>query len=462
MKPSCLRILLAIIGATGAALAADPPPNILFILADDAGFHDFGFQNNPAFAELTPHLDRLRRGGASFTNAYASASMCGPSRAGLLTGRYQQRFGFEQNYPEADSKLFAPTWQTDRWKPMGLDLKEKTVADHLKANGYATAIIGKWHLGYDDPFHPNRRGFDEFFGIRGGSRPYFSTPELETAAPPKRYDRIEHNDRWVPESQITYTTDDFARATGDFLKATPAAKPFFVYLSFTAPHTPLEPKPEDIAWVRSRLPDAQEKRILNLALIRAMDRNIGLVLDQLAASGRDKNTIIVFTVDNGGSIRGLADNSPWRGYKFSPFEGGIHVPLIVDWPGVTKPDQVVATPVILLDFAPTFVAAAGGRTADGARPFDGVNLLPLLQGEPMSHRLLFWREINSQGLAKTVIDGPLKLITYENKPPELYDLFADPGERDNLAPQRQDIVTRLQGAFAEWASEMESPRWYQN
>jgi arylsulfatase A-like enzyme len=437
-------------------------PNIIFVLADDGGSHDFGFQDNPALAQLTPNLDQLRRESLRFTHAYANASMCAPSRAALLTGRYPHRFGFQQNYPEGDTELFKRTWSTDAWRTLGIDPSEKTVADHLKANGYATALVGKWHLGYDDAFHPDTRGFGHFWGLRGGSRAYFSAPELETAPPPKKYDRIEAGRAFVPENQITYITDDLTAGALRFISEKRDG-PFYVFLSYTAPHTPLTARHDDVEWVQKNLPPTDMKRVQNLALIRGVDRGMGELRAGLEKLGLSQNTIIIFAVDNGGSIRGLADNTPHRGHKFSPFEGGLRVPLIACWPGVTKPGADSHAPVMLFDFAPTFVEIAGGKTASGAKPFDASSLAPLLKGEAKSPgpRDLFWREINSQGPTKTMRRDNHKLIQYENRAPELYDVVADPGEKTNLAPRQPDLVRQLISAYAQWESRMPAPRWYQ-
>jgi len=445
------------------APAAEPsaPPNILFILADDAGYHDFGFQDNPALEKLTPNLDRLRQEGVRFTNAYANASICAPSRAAILTGRYPHRFGFQQNYPESDSELFQETWKGDAWKKMGMDLTEKTVGDHLKANGYITAVIGKWHQGYDDAFHPNRRGFDEFWGLRGGSRSYFPKPEFETASPPASFDRIEANHELVPESQLTYVTDDLSQAAIRFLDAH-RTHPFFLYLSYTAPHLPLEGRPEDVRWVEKNYPGLEPKRIQTLALLRRLDHGIGEVLDHLKKLNLTKNTVVIFAVDNGGSIRGLADNTPFRGYKYSPFEGGLRVPLLVAWPGVITPGGTIREPVMLCDLTPTFVEIAGGKTADQAKPFDGSSIVPLLReknGRPADS--LAWREINSAGATKITRQGPYKLILIEGKPPELYNVEDDPGEKRNLAEHQADIVEKLTAVIQEWEKGMSEPRWYQ-
>ncbi len=444
-----------------AANDASRPPNIIFILADDAGYHDFGFQDNPAMEKLTPNLDALSAEGLRFTNAYANASICGPSRAALLTGRYPHRFGYQQNYPESTSTEFAPVWESERWRSLGMDPSEKTVGDHLKANGYTTAIIGKWHQGYDDAFYPTRRGFDEFFGIRGGSRPYFPTPELQTAPPPYKYDQIEHNGTFVPESELTYVTDDLTNAALRFIEEN-REHPFFLFLSYTAPHTPLEPTPEDLAWVEQAYPGLPAKRAKYLALLRRMDVNIGRLLNEVSALGLAQNSVIVFAVDNGGSIRGLADNAPFQGHKYSSWEGGFRVPLVVVWPGVTPRGKATDTPVMLFDLAPTFTHMAGGNLAVGTESFDGVDLTPLLRDEPSDlPGRLHWREINRLGDTRVVREGKYKLILFRNRPAELYNVVSDPAESTNIAAAQPDVVARLAQSAADWGAQMPAPRWYQ-
>lgn len=416
----------------GTALAASKP-NILVILADDAGYADFGFQGggkNGDYARLTPNLDRLATNGVRFRNGYVSGPSCCPSRAGLLTGRYQQRFGFENNVRSNDVGLAVGQW---------------TIANHLKPLGYTNYAIGKWHLGTSPQYHPNARGFDEFIGFTGGARTYFQC----TNCPPE--DRLQHNGTLLPNDSAFYTTDNFARAATNYIvqhRANYPASPFFMYLAFNGVHAPLEARPADLAH-----PDlasiTEANRRTNAAMTLALDRAVGTVLNQLTNSGIHTNTLVVFLNDNGGPENNPerdapngSDNGPLREGKASLYEGGIRVPFVMSWPGVLATNQalkLIDDPVIALDLLPTLLAVAGGENRPSLK-LDGVNLLPRLTGVTTNaiQRCLFWRAQSPSGEQSAARQGDWKFLRNTNGALELYDLASDIGENNNLAAAHPD------------------------
>ncbi|MDB4378913.1 sulfatase-like hydrolase/transferase [Akkermansiaceae bacterium] len=331
-----LRILSAFLVASSVGSAQ---PNIIILYSDDAGYADFGFQPNCAadMKKLTPNIDRIAKEGARFTNAYMAGSVCSPSRAGLMTGRYQQRFGYDNNLP--------PGFQS------GLDLKEKFGVNYLKPLGYTTGLVGKWHLGYPEEYHPNKRGFDWFYGLLQGSRPYYEIPK------PSAHRVIQENGRITKED--SYVTDRFGDAACRFIRENKEV-PFFLFVSFTSPHGPLQPKPEDV----KRVAHIDQKRRASYAgLVVSLDDNVGKVLDCLKAEGLDEDTIVLFTNDNGGQTANGANNSPLQGKKGTLWEGGVRVPWVMRWRGEIPAGRVIDQPVIALDLLPTLIEAAGGEVS---------------------------------------------------------------------------------------------------
>lgn len=422
--------------------ASATPPNIVVLFSDDAGYADFGFQPNVVeeMRTLTPHIDTIARDGARCSNAYMAGCVCSPSRAGLMTGRNPGRFGFDNNLPPGTKN--------------GLSLEETFASKRLQKLGYDTALIGKWHLGYPEEFHPNRRGWDWFYGLLQGSRPYFP---IKNPSPHRVI--LDNN---TPTPEVGYVTDRIGDAACKFIKKQSTgdqkAQPFFLFVSFTTPHGPLQPKPEDL----QRLAHITDRKRKSYAgLIFSLDDNVGKILKCLKSHGCDDNTLVIFTNDNGGQTQTGADNTPLRGRKGDFFEGGIRVPMAMRWPGKIAPGAVIDEPICAIDFLPTFVNLAGGKV-DPAWKLDGINLQPLLTGETKSlpTRPLFWRKGGADG-TYAVRDGRWKLYVNrsDNSKPMLFDLSNDIGEARDLATEHPEVVKQLTAKLTVWSTGLVKPWW---
>jgi arylsulfatase A-like enzyme len=416
-------------------------PNIVLLFADDAGYADFGFQGSQQMR--TPNLDLLAESGVRLTQFYDTASVCGPSRAGMLTGMYQQRFGFEENnVPGIMSASGA------MGEDMGLPLDLPTMGDHLQELGYRTAIFGKWHLGEADRFHPTKRGFDDFYGFRGGARSFFPYPE-GTIQSQNRGRLIERGFLDFNEHE-GYLTDVLAVEACDFIERN-QDKPLFAYVSFNAVHMPLQAAHED----RDEFPELEGKRRTLAQMTLALDRACGRILDKLKELELDENTLVVFTNDNGGpSDKNASSNYPFAGVKATYLEGGIRVPGIVSWPGRLPAGGTYEHPISTLDLLPTFIKAGGGdpSTIEG---LDGVDLLPFLQGEKadLPHQTLYWKHENRG----TIRNGDWKMMRFPDRPAELYNLADDPAEQSNLAATNPELMRSLYKELFAWELELERP-----
>jgi arylsulfatase A-like enzyme len=422
--------------------AAQEQPNIIFLFADDAGYADFGFQGSTEMK--TPNLDKLAQQGVTFTQGYVTDATCGPSRAGLITGKYQQRFGYEEinvpGYMSENSKFLADD--------MGLPLDQVTIADYLKTLGYKTAMYGKWHLGDADRFHPTKRGFDEFYGFRGGARSYFGYEEASSAHHDTKMERGFGNF----EEPQRYVTDALADEAIAFMRKN-KKNPFFIYLAFNAVHTPMEATEEDM----NAFPDLTGKRKELAAMTLALDRACGKVLNKLKELGLDKNTIVVFSNDNGGPTdKNASLNLPLSGTKSNHLEGGIRVPFVMRWPKTIQKGSQYNYPISTLDLLPTFYVAAGGNSHD-LTDVDGVDLIPYLQGTNKSrpHQTLFWKK----EVRLAYREGDWKLIRFADRPAELYDLSTDIGEQNDLATTHPERVKTMFKKMFEWESTLERPLW---
>ncbi len=412
-------------------------PNIVLIVADDLGYNDVGFHGSADIK--TPYLDALARGGVRFTSGYVSHPFCSPSRAGFLTGRYQHRFGHENNM------LFNIEDQEK-----GLPLSERTLSDVLSENGYATGLIGKWHLGSHPKFHPTKRGFREMFGFVGGGHDYLNPgsadeKKMELLLPIHREDGKAINEK-------EYLTTALGREAAAFVRRH-AADPFFLYLAFNAPHTPLQVTQE---WLDKFSSIADPKRRAYAAMVSTIDDAVGRVVTAVRESRLADNTLIVFFSDNGGPRENASNNRPLRGTKRTLWEGGIRVPFVVNWPGRIPAGKTLDDPVIALDLFPTVLSAAGIPIPKD-RKIDGVNIMPYLQGGVAPRRTLHWRAFG--GAFHAVRDGRWKLLQAEGKAPALYDLQKDVSESVNLAAREPKILAHLDHAQKAWNSEMIRPLW---
>lgn len=406
-------------------------PNVIILLADDLGWADLGFQGSKDIR--SPHIDKLAKNGIRFTDGHVSASVCSPSRAGLMTGRYQQRFGHEANSPPPSD---------------GMDLKQVTLADRLKKLGYRTGLIGKWHLGNRDEFYPTRRGFDYFYGLRSGSRSYFYHAKKDDKAGNAK--AIEENGKVVKFDG--YLTDVFGQKAIDFITAK-EEKPFFLFHSFTAPHGPMHATEEDKKLFASI---ENPKRRTYAAMIWAMDRAIGQLVDSLKASGKFENTLIWFLSDNGGATGNASINLPLAGHKGIKFEGGTRVPFFAHWPKQFKKAGNFDPMMISLDIMATSLTAAGAKDED-LKGLDGVNLLPFIQRIKTSppHKNLYWHKLWFSAMR----NGPWKLIYVQDYGYALYNLNKDLSESKNLIKPEKKRAEQMIAQLNEWKAGLEKPRW---
>lgn len=423
-----------VLSASEARAAEARRPNILIILADDLGYGELSCQGNPQIP--TPNIDSIAKNGIRFTSGYVSGPYCSPTRAGLLTGRYQQRFGHEFNPGPVGTES----------KEFGLSLREATLAERLKPAGYATGMFGKWHLGYRPEFRPTRRGFDEYFGFLGGAHSYLDA----------KADSVNPIFRGTAQvASIDYTTDSFGREAAAFIDAH-RREPWFVYLPFNAVHAPLQALDK----YRERFRDIpDEKRRTFASMLSALDDNVGLVLSKVQALGLENDTFIVFVSDNGGPTRNTTSgNSPLNGYKAQVWEGGIRVPFLMQWKGRIPAGKVLDQPVIQLDLHPTALAVAGVPVPTEAK-LDGVNLLPYLTGENPGapHDALFWRF----GAQRAVRKGDWKLTDLGDGP-KLFNLATDIGEKDNLAAVHPGKVQELEADYKAWNAKNVDAKWKPN
>ncbi len=427
--------------STSQALTADKP-NVLVIVADDMGFADVGF--NGCRDIPTPNIDSLARHGVVCTNGYVSGCVCSPTRSGLLTGRYQQRFGNELN-PQGPPSA--------KNIDQGLALTETTFPQRMKSAGYVTGMVGKWHLGHREDLRPHRRGFDEFFGFLGGQHGY-QPPIIDSSE-----NAIRRGDTVVEEPE--YLTTAFGREAAAFVTKH-RSQPWFLYLPFNAVHTPLHATPEKLAQFAVI---ENVKRRTYAAMQSSMDDAIGVVLTTLQETQQDENTLIFFFSDNGGPLGvNSSNNGVLRGQKSETWEGGIHVPFVVQWKAQLPQGQKLEYPVIQLDCLPTALAAAG-VAIEPEWKLDGVNLLPALKGESATapHEALFWK--NQARWA--IRSGDWKLVkspkaaagSASTDGAELYNLKDDPGETKNLAAEHPDRTKTLAEQWTAWSATLIKPAW---
>lgn len=420
--------VLMLFSALGPAVYAQAArPNILIFLCDDTGWGEFGFQGNKQIP--TPNIDSIATGGMRFTQGYVSGPYCSPTRAGLMTGRYQTRFGHEFN-SAASPKL-------------GLSLKEKTIADHFKGLGYATAAVGKWHLGGSLEHRPTARGFDEFYGTLA------NTPFLK---PNQFVDSRKSNEVSPPGEADFYTTDAYAARAADFIEKS-KGKPWLLYVPFNAQHAPLEAPKKYL----DRFPTIEDgNRRTFAAMMSAMDDAVGKVLAKVREIGQEENTLVFFLSDNGGPTRSTtSQNGGLRGFKSTTWEGGVRVPFAMQWKGRIPAGKVYEFPIIQLDILPTALAAAGQEIKSEWK-LDGVNLLPYLTGQNSGrpHESLYWRF----GEQWAIRHGDFKLVKGNGAPsPMLIDLSKDIAEETDLSAGNPQKVKELQALYDKWNAEQAAP-----
>lgn len=414
------------------------PPNLIILFSDDAGYADFGFHGSELIR--TPNLDLLAQSGARFSNGYVTASVCSPSRAGMMTGRYQQRFGHELNLPGKVDPLVPDSMR-------GLPLSERTMADWLSDAGYATGLIGKWHLGLEDHFHPTQRGFNEFFGMRKGSGPYFTGLNAT----------IERGMSPVHPDSLDYLTDEFGSQAVDFIDRH-ADRPFFLFVSFTTPHAPMHAPDALLTEEQERF--ETDVRARYAAMMTTLDQNVGHIVSALERRNLRENTLVFFANDNGGAMPFNGSlNAPLRGAKGTALEGGNRVPFVMSWPGHIPGEQVLHDPVITLDVLPTFLSAAGVSFDDSAA-LDGVDLLPLMTGSSTSapHDTLYWK----MQWGAAVRAGDWKLVRTPSEEHWLFNLAEDLSESNDVSEAHPDLVATLRRSLEAWESTHAAPIWLIN
>jgi arylsulfatase A len=423
-----------------AAQAGRDRPNVVLIITDDLGYADIGVYG--ARDIRTPNIDRLAREGVRFTDFYANGTTCTPTRAGLISGRYQQRYLVESPLP-AGSGVAGE--MTER----GLDASPYSLPRLLKSRGYATALMGKWHLGYRADQGPNAHGFDTFFGLKSGYHDFW-----------RHTDSRGEPDLWENDQRVSvdgYSTDLITRRTVEFIGAH-AREPFFIDVAYNAPHWPFQrPDTPSVAVGNARFlkpaDSLTSSRADYVSMVERVDRGVGEILAALERHGVARNTIVIFTNDNGGEW--LSDNTPFFNRKWTTWEGGIRVPAIVRWPGRIPAGRVTPQVGITMDLTASILAAAGVSVPEEAK-LDGMNLFPVLEGKvPVAERTLFWRSVTPTRAMRAVRQGPWKLVVDANHD-FVYDLRTDPGERNDLARTRPDVARRLRLQLAAWEKEVDA------
>ena len=406
-------------------------PNVLFILADDLGYGDLSCYGRPDYR--TPVLDNFARQGLKFTSAYAAAPVCTPTRCAFHTGRYPQRLAVGLEEP-----------LTPRTPDLGLPLGHPTIASLLKVSEYETALIGKWHLGWKPEFAPTHHGFDHFFGILSGAADYFT--HSASAAPGGSADLWED---LQPIERLGYLTDLLTDKAVDFVSRR-RTRPFYLSLHYTAPHSPWE-GPEDAAIGHDThgpgpMVEGGSPKIF-ASMMKSMDTGIGKVLNALKRARLERDTLVIFTSDNGGER--YSYNWPFSFQKYYLWEGGIRVPALVRWPGVIPAGRSIEQPVITMDWMATILAVADAK-ADTAYPLDGEDLMPLCTGARAPYdRTLFWRTV----LRSAAREGKWKYLNDAGEE-HLFDLSVDPGEKADLKTAHGELFEKIRTAYGAWDARM--------
>ncbi len=415
-----------------SSFSAERKSNIIIFLADDLGYADIGV--NGCKDIPTPHIDSIARNGVRFTDGYATHPVCSPSRAGLMSGMYQHRFGFEHN--SGPERFANPNFGQPRDIP--------TLAERLKTVGYATGMIGKWHIGFKAGLRPHERGFDYHYGFLSGARSYYPDNPRET-------DPILRNGQIVKDEK-EYLTDAFAREAVDFIERS-KDKPWFLYFAFNAVHGPLEATEK----YTGRCSNLTDKRRTYAGMLAALDDAVGRVMAKVRDLRQEENTLVMFYSDNGGPTPETSSrNDPLRGYKGQMFEGGIRVPFVMQWKSVIPAGQTYREMIMAFDYTVTAIAAAGAPLPTDP-PLDGVNLIPFVAGQQTGspHDRLFWRS----GEKHAARVGDWKLLKERSGEDQLFNLKDDIGEQTDLSAKEPVKLKELQAAYAAWDKQMMPAQW---
>ena len=399
-------------------------PNIVIILTDDQGYADVSYNPHSPPEVSTPHIDALADSSTICTQGYTSGHVCSPTRAGLMTGRYQQRFGI---YTAGEGGS-------------GVPLDEVFLPERLKPAGYVSGALGKWHLGLTEEYHAMNRGFDEFYGFMGrGAHPYFDHSDMSHPI----YRGL------TPIKEEGYLTTRITEEAVDFINRH-KAEPFFLYVAYNAVHAPPEAPEEDIKQVTG-----DDTRDTLMAMIKHLDMGVGEIVNSLKKHSLFDNTLLIFLTDNGGSGTMHANNAPLRGFKQMDYEGGIHVPYIVSWPAELEGGEKCDVPMWSIDLFATALDAAG-LPMPKDKPLDGTSILPALKGETNKlHNELYWSSAGANG-KWAIRSGDWKLVAEKNRI-ELFDLQKDLSETTNLAAKHPQVVSELTGKYNTWLDEMADP-----
>lgn len=474
---SFIRTILTLLGATivASAQVSTTKPNIILICCDDLGYVDVGF-NAELFGVktdvVTPNIDQLAKAGTIFKQAYVCHPFCGPSRMGLLSGRMPHTFGGQKNLPD-HAKTLAD------FNERGIPTSETLMSTVLQRAGYATACIGKWHLGFNKPFHPNTRGFDEFYGFLGGGHQYY--PHLTDKVEPKINDYqyfLERNGKEIKSPEGAYLTDTLTDETVGFIhyartknQEHGTKNPFFIYLAYNAPHSPLQGKTEDLKHLYPKHKPANprnginwtdyEKRQNYVAMVYAVDRGVGRIMETLREHSIEENTLIVFLSDNGGKILQAANNAPLQDDKGSAKEGGIRVPMFMYWPSGVPAGKVFDHPVLALDFYATFAGLAGAKIPNDKK-LDGKDIWADLQADknPHPNETMYWVRHHGGGNEVALRHGDLKAFRKQFGRWQVFDVTKDVGEAKDIAKDHSPQLNLMITDGAAWSKTLVDPQWH--
>ncbi len=426
-----MKMLWAMVAGVVLAGSVWATPNIVLILADDQGYADVSYNPQSPPEVSTPNIDKLAESGVVCTQGYASGHVCSPTRAGLMTGRYQQRFGI----------------YTAGQGGSGMPLEERFMPMHLKQGGYVCGAFGKWHLGLTENYHPVNRGFDYFYGFMGrGAHDYFNhKPDNQ-----KKFGGPVYRNLDVLQNEEGYMTSMLTREAVAFIHRE-KERPFFAYVAYNAVHAPAQAPAEDV----KKFDTGDDTRDILMAMLYHLDLGVGEIIQALKDAGVYENTLMFYLSDNGGAATMHANNAPLRGFKQLDYEGGIRVPFIVSWPGQLTAGTTCDVPVWSTDILPTVLAVCGLKPLPGSKPLDGKNMMPMLRGKKdMLHETLYWSD--GDGGKWAIRSGDWKVVFDKGKV-ELFNLAKDVGEATDLAqanPERVDLLSKM---YYVWLDEMGDP-----